>query len=120
MHQAYNLKNKSGILNIFLLSEQTGMGYFGTSAFENNNSYFLLWAYGTSDTLHKWAHLGLPPEHGSVIITFILRIRHPRWTEFQGFSWGSIVNINSGLANITISINTMTFSWAFSSNSHRI
>lgn len=42
MHQAYKLKNKSVILDIVLLSEQIGMGYFETSGFKNNDSYYLL------------------------------------------------------------------------------
>lgn len=42
MHQAYKLKNKPVILDIDLLSEQIGMGYFETSGFKNNDSYYLL------------------------------------------------------------------------------
>ena len=37
MHQAYKLKNKPVILDIDLLSEQIGMGYFETSGFKNND-----------------------------------------------------------------------------------
>lgn len=49
MHQAYKLKNKLAILNIFLLSEQAGMSYSETSAFYSNNSCYLLWDYCMAD-----------------------------------------------------------------------